>query len=184
MSLQGEETGHLFFLKVPKVILMLQRVHALKPLFNTLYFKAVIYWYGVVQDKAGWFGGKWTPELGKLFSCLVFSQNPFPEVNGLGLKLQRSQDTIILSWKLDGLQDSKVLAFCGCPTRIPQHSLLTQLWPVSRVSENQPVQPAQGLRAMLGSQCVSRSIPPPTVDEWVDKHPRSLALWQELSEPC
>ena len=43
MSLQGEETGHLFFLKVPKVILMLQRVHALKPLFNTLYFKAVIY---------------------------------------------------------------------------------------------------------------------------------------------
>ena len=43
MSLQGEETGHLFFLKVPKVILMLRRVHALKPLFNTLYFKAVIY---------------------------------------------------------------------------------------------------------------------------------------------
>ena len=115
---RGKRLG-MFFLKVPEVILMLQRIHALKPLLDTLYFKAVIYWYRVVQDKAEQFGGKWTPELGKLFSCLVFSQNPFPEVNGLGLKPQRSQDTIILSWKLDRLQDLKVLAFCGCPTHTP-----------------------------------------------------------------
>lgn len=100
--------------------------------------KAGTYWYGVVQGKAGLLGGKWTQDWVSYYLLGVFYKNPFPpnEVNGLGLKCQRSPDTIILRSQCDPFTSK----CCQHPSHILSARRSHKFYAgfLSKVSDSQP----------------------------------------------